>query len=124
MKPVFRVYIFGNFIAPSMDSVPLAQKKLYLISPGVIIAISRANTPRKRINQLLAGHRRSIQLSANIINHLRRGPSQIEQTISTEAVDELPTENIVETLRHSRSIRWRPNRRLRLPIFGIPAILC
>ena len=33
-------------MAPSMASVPLAQKKLYLMSPGVISAIRRASTPR------------------------------------------------------------------------------
>ena len=46
MKPFLRVYIFASLSAPSIDSVPEAQKKLYLRSPGVISAISRASTPR------------------------------------------------------------------------------
>ena len=46
MKPLLRVYILANLSAPSIASVPEAPKKLYLMSPGVISAISRASTPR------------------------------------------------------------------------------
>ena len=46
MKPGFCVYIFASLIEPSIASVPLAAKKLYLMSPGVICAINFASTPR------------------------------------------------------------------------------
>lgn len=46
IKADFFVYILASLIAHSLASVPLAQKKEYLISPGVISARSRASTPR------------------------------------------------------------------------------
>ena len=42
----FFVYIFASLIAPSFASVPLAQKKEYFRSHGVISARSLARTPR------------------------------------------------------------------------------
>ncbi len=46
MNPFLCVYILASLMAPSTASVPLAQKKLYLMSPGVMSAMSRASTPR------------------------------------------------------------------------------
>ena len=40
------MWILASLMAPSIDSVPLAAKKEYWMSPGVICANKRASTPR------------------------------------------------------------------------------
>ncbi len=97
MKAGFLVYILASLMAPSIDSVPLAQKKLYLISPGVINAISRASTPRSgSINSWLGIGVRYVNWSLTAATIIRVAPAQVHHPVPTQAVQVLAPEDIPE----------------------------
>jgi hypothetical protein len=89
------VYIFASLIAPSLALVPLAQKKLYLISPGVIRASRQASTPPAG-RSALAGHRRPVELGLDRIDDLQVRPAQAQQAITSQAVNVFSPEDIPE----------------------------